>query len=612
MKLDGAQLLMNRYLDGVATAEEREQLARAMRCDPLLRGEFEEIESVHASTQSLFQQLALPEDFSKRVMRRVQDAHVPSDGSLDAVRLPAQRPLRTRRRFTSTHRRRARVYAIVATISAAAALLLAVGVFSGFFASAGIGTRGEATEQDLAEGRQGGPDREELNRTDSSSLPPSRTDKREAPPQGGTPGRTAPVEPAGRSQPEVPDIAPAPQPEVIEHPQPAELEPLSPAQGKDVVKTPEPANPEPVKPADGDTVEQPGTPATEPLEDKTGKTEALPADRVRIGRMLVLNGKADLVNNAGESRPMGEEQELFQGDRVRTSVNGLILVRTDAGDLTVQRGSEVTLESDQLFSLLSGTVALSRGNHQAGTDIAVKGDDFTLYLNHGCAVVERKRRGLAIQKPFGFASVSHEEFGTILLDDASGYELDLEFGKPAAEARKKVLALPGWSAESRSKSAMLAIMPLLKAREYPAREFRYIEDRLPKRLDRVLSQPVSADAVIGFLTESIANNKFDAGTLIMMVNELEAAYLEVTELSPEVITTHAKRAALIGEDFTQWRDYFYRLMRPPVEPKSSGDTDCPNADKVKRGEALPLKKKIVKVPQTPEADDPAAESDPSG
>lgn len=619
MKTDSAQLLINRYLDGVATAEEREQLARAMQVDPLLRNEFEDLESIHASTESLFRQLKLPEDFSARVMRRVQNGGVPSDEVLEAVRLPAQRPLGSRPRPVVAHRKRARVYAIMATISAAAALLLAVGVLTGFFARAGIGTQGlPPADKELAEGRQGGPDVEELNRTDSSSLPPSKTDKREERVKNDTPKQPVPVEPK----------LPEPEPKEVVQPEPAPQDPLP----EDVIKQPEPKEPaipdtpepEPL-PEAKDVVEQPETPEPDPVdpndtvedEPKENKTEALPTDRTRIGRMLILNGKAELVDNAGNGKPMTEEQELFAGDRIRTNVNGLVLLQTESGNLTLHRKSEIKLDSSEMMVLQAGTVALDRDNGHAGTDLAITADAYTMYLNHGCAVIERKRRGLTVEQSFGFASISHDEFGTVLLDEQSGHELDVEFGKPVEEPRAKPIRIPDWSAESRAKVLLLALNESIRNREYPAREFSYVEDRLPNRVEKLMRNTVGQDTVVEFFHRVLDNVLLDGGTLILMVSELEAAYMEVSELTPEVITDHAGRAAMVGENFDEWKDYFYRLMRPPVEPKNppkpvptkGGSKDCPNEcpndDKLKRVENPPQKKKVVKVPQTPEAEDPA-------
>ena len=627
MKLENAQLIMNRYLDGVATDEERAHLARAMKADPLLRSEFEELECVHASTESLFRQLQLPESFSNRVMRRLQHEDVPSDETLEAVRLPAQRPLGSRPKPVVTHRKRARVYAIIASISAAAAVMLAIGVLTGFFARAGIGTQGvNPNEKNLAEGRQGGPDREGLNRTGPSTPSPSNategSDDTEGvdkdTPESPTPNESSLPEPEDNDQPEPQPEEPLP--EIVEQPEPTEPE------------IPDVLEPEPL-PEPTDVVDQPGPPAPVPEtprntpdetveeEPKTGpedsKTEALPTDRVRVGHMLVLNGKAELIDNDGKGKALGEEQELFEGDRIRTSVNGLILLRTDAGDLTLHRKSEVTLKTENEFSLNSGTLALDRNGSQTGSDIAVTAEDYTLYLNHGCAVVERKRRGLVIQKALGFASVSHNEFGTILLDEeAGGYEVDVDFGKPIDESETKTLLMPDWLAESRSRAVMLAVGPALEARGFSNREFKYVEDRLPKQLEKLLRHPAGNDTVTDFILESLDNEVIDGGTLVLMVNEVEIAYFEVTELTPGVISEHARRAAMVAENLDQWKDYFYRLMRPPVEPKNppqplpngnktSGGSDCPNDDKLKRVEKP--KKKIVKVPK--ETEEPEAEED---
>lgn len=611
---------MNRCIDGVATADEREQLARAMKADPMLRAEFEELQSVHASTESLFRQISLPQDFSARVMRRVQRSDVPGDANQESVRLPAQRPLGSRPRSSGTHRRRARVYAIVASFSAAAAMLLALGVLTGFFARAGIGTQGVAPAyQDLAEGRQGGPDVEGLNRTDPSSPPPSVTPKGNGQ-SDFTPTPEDPHEPDASPEHEdstVPRTEPeSAADEVVGSNENRGSEPADPIPVKEVESPPspapdagtvveEPAESEPEAPAPVEPHEPEGA-IEQPDIPREDKTSAAPAERVQLGRMFVLNGRAEMVDSTGGTTALGEEHLLYVGDRIRTSVNGLILLRTESGDVTLYRGSELSLESEGLFALQSGTVALDRSDAQSGTDIAVRADDFTVYLNHGCATVERKRRGLVVQKAIGFASVSHDEFGTVLLDVQSGYDLELEFGKPAGEPKARPQRVSDWLAESRAKTVMLAVQPALAERGYASRELRFVEDRLPTRLEKVLRHPTGSEGVRDFLVDSLANESLDGASLILMVNELEIAYLEVSELSPEVITDHARRAVLAAEDFTQWKDYFYRLMRPPVEPKNppqpvpakGGSTECPNDDKLKRVDTPP-KKKIVKVPQTP-------------
>ncbi|MCB9932472.1 MAG: hypothetical protein H6841_03530 [Planctomycetes bacterium] len=567
MNREQAELLMNRAIDGLASADEREQLARILRANPLLRSEFEDMQAVHVSTESLFRQLALPVDFGARVMRRVQGVEVPSDIGIENVRLPEQRA-HNGRLFATTGpaRRTVRIYALIAAVSAAAAVMLAVGVFSGAFARAGIGT--QALPEDgkaVAEGRRGVPDRGELHRTDSPTPQPLGSNERKTPdgdtvrPEGSsveTPGgkdneaAPAPLPPLPKSEPE----QPAP-PKETQHPDP---------RPEDVVKhEPEPAQPQPE-----DTVEQP-----KPKTPEGGKTSAVPDTREVAGKLLVMSGRAELINEDGSStRLQDKDQQVFCGDRIRTKYGAVVLLQLPGGDVTLGKDTQVVLDSSSSLTLEGGDkgqIALDRGHSHGGSSLEVKCDEYSLFVMSGTAIIERKRRGLNVTKATGFTTITHETFGSLLLDETSGYESEVEFGKEFGQPKAKRVSLPDWSSEARSQAVMMALDPDIQTRQFTqAAERAYLQNKLPGKLEKLLENPACTDCVVTWLRTAIGNEKLEGAAIVKMVGEVEIAYFDFSELNPDVINGHADRAASVAESFDQWREYFYRLMRPPVEPKN--------------------------------------------
>lgn len=625
MNQEHAELLINRAIDGIASRQEREQLASALRADPLLRSEFEEMQSVHASTESLFRQLALPQNFSARIMRRVQGDNIPADDGLESIRLPSHRRsnLAAAPVVTATHRRRARVYAIIASISAAAAMLLALGVFTGFFARSGIGTADAGSSvspdgKEVADGRQGGPDTEEINRTVSSPHQPLVNDGDTGvdTPKNANDSKGPPA-PKGEGQP---DLTPKPEPEEVVKNGGKKTGPESPASepknaggskvGGDLVDGAKPAptespkeiKEEPESPAGPGHAVDVGPKAEPKTEDPTHATEA-PA-RVLLGRVAgILSGRVEISSDQQNWTRISENQELHEGDYVRTKVNGTALLLLDSGSVTLDRQTLVSLKSSHSLALQEGIVALDRESTQHG-DLDLICEDYTLHLSFGCAVVERKRRGLSVQKAVGFASLSHDEFGSVLLDTDSGYTIEAEFGKVADEPKSSVILLPDWSGEARSQLVMLGLDSALSDREFAVRERSYVTSRLPGGVEKLTQFPTTTGSVRDFLKDAIGNEKLNGAAIIKLVGEVQVAYSDVTELTPDVINGHAGRAALVAEDYDQWRDYFWRLMRPPVQPKtppaaqpSSGETDCPlEKDKLKRVDNPPRKPIVKKVP----------------
>ena len=95
-----------------------------------------------------------------------------------------------------------------------------------------------AVETELAEGRQGGPDREELNRTDSSSLPPSKTNHRG---ESAADDTTTPEKPDAQPEREAPDFVESPEPETPESRDPVSKPDPQPKATVEEPRTPEPA-----------------------------------------------------------------------------------------------------------------------------------------------------------------------------------------------------------------------------------------------------------------------------------------------------------------------------------------------------------------------------------
>ncbi|MCG3185138.1 MAG: hypothetical protein ICCCNLDF_03326 [Planctomycetes bacterium] len=576
MNREQAELLMNRAIDGLASAAEREQLARMLRGNPLLRSEFEDMQATHASTESLFRQIALPVDFSARVMRRVQGVEVPSDTSLENVRLPEQRAHNGRLLATAgPARRTVRIYAIIAAVSAAAAVMLAVGVFSGAFARAGIGTQGSAETltddgKTVAEGRRGVPDRGEFNRTDSPTPQPLGSNGAQKPD-----GSARQPEGSSVTGPETNgnDSAPLPQPpkrEVKDIPTPPAPEEIRPEPApEDIVEQPGTEPEQPIQPKD--TVEQP-----KPEEPEGGKTVAEPARRDPVGKLLIMSGRAELMNADGSvTRLQDKDQQIFNGDRIRTRYGAVVLLQLPGGDVTLGKDTQVKLDSDSSLTLEQydgsdkGQLSLDRGHGHAGSSIAVTCEDYSLYVMSGTTVIERKRRGLSVAKASGFSTITHETFGSLLLDESSGYESDIDFGKEFSPPKAKRVSLPDWSSEARSQAVMLALDPDIQARKFSlAAERSYVQNKLPGKLEKLLEHPACTDCVVTWLRTAIRNEKLEGAAIVKMVGEVEIAYFDVSELAPDVINGHADRAAQVAESFDQWREYFYRLMRPPVEPKN--------------------------------------------
>ena len=606
MNREHQHLLINRAVDGAASVEEREELARALKADPLLRSELDDTEAVHTATTSLFRQLALPEDFSKRVMRRIQGVEVPADAQVDSVRLPAVRPANGRAaKIVSTHRRRARIYAIVAFVSAAASLLLAIGVLTGAFSNNTTGTTTTEEGTKAADGRRGVPDTGNPTPHRDSHPQPPLIDDRTAPdgdavdsPEAKDPGVVDPAsKPEGQRDPRDPAEKPESKPEQPVDPKDPGIEPGTP---EEVVK----GEPEPEP--EGVVEDQPD-PSREPEGSEAAAT-------VVLGRMLVLSGQVHLVGADGSLTRLDDDQPIHAGDRLRTKWNAVVMLQLGGGDVTLGKDTEVSIESESVLRLEEcdgkekGMIAVDRNAGHSGGTFEVACGEYSLFAMSGATVLERKSYGMDITKAVGFATLTHEVFGSILFTEESGYEAKVRFGKEYETPKALNVTLPDWSAETRAQAVMLSLGDVLAARKFTeSRERSYVNTNLPLKLKKLMAYPTTTDSAFEFLSGAIEREQFNGASLVKMAGEVENAYAEVTELSPDVVNSHAGRAAMVAENYEQWHDYFYRLMRPPVEPKGQPQTpvpvpDCPNDKKMKRVDK-PQPRKVIKPAPVPEESD---------
>ncbi len=587
MSRERVELLMNRAIDGALSDEDREHLARALNADPLLRSEYEELQTTNASLESMFRQVALPLDFSSRVMRRVrddiQDGRVPADMRADSVRLDpvsarsSRLPLSEARQGARQVRmrsaqRKVRIYATVATISAAAALLLALGVMTNFFSRTAPNT-GAPRESTLAEDRGGVPRTEGDNRTDPSRSTPKGG---EAPKPNGegashASSRDSIGSGAGPDNESLPPIVPDESDKgnsgITEKPDSS-----NPGAGNGAdsgANTPEQPQPEnPGTPIDPDPL-PPSSPEIDngkpdPTDDrKTTGTAPVSPERVKFGRMMVLSGKAEVEGTDGKWTLLADDSEVHSGSRMRMNVNGLALIQTENGNVALGKGARVRLADAATVSVEEGNITLERGErgqHSGNALVAIL-DEYRFDLHSGFGVVARKKQGFEIHMVLGTGQVSHNLLGTMAM--AAGTEFETTFAaKSMKEPRQAPQQLPDWCGDSRAIAVLAKLESDLTAREFNSRERRDLDRNLRSALERLLAHAVSAEAVVSALQYAIANRKLSGSDLVKVVKELETAMAEATDIAPDAICGFAGRAALVAESQAEWRDFFYRLMRP--------------------------------------------------
>lgn len=578
MRQEELNILMQRAIDGALSGNERAMLSRALRGDPVLKAEFEELQAAHAATEQLFRQIALPTDFSAGVMRRIQGTSVPADASLEGVRFPGPRSLKGRRASISRmHRRRLRLYNLVAVATAAAALVIAAAVVMGTFAN----TPTQAPQgivSDVGESLVGS-DVGGDHRTDSSA---SDIEGREAP---------VLIEDTGAS----PDAAPSrlqTEPERVHQPDhDATVEDgarETPERARpDVVERPdtEPVQTEPARPV----VE---TPAREPEPTSTPDGTATAAPPRDLGKLLVLSGRAEVLGRDGNWTRLSDDQSIFEGAQVRTNVNGVAMLSLSNGTLVLGRGAVVQFSQDDSPSLLGGEVTLERAHHGDGPELMLRCEDFTVSLAHGCAIVSRKRRGVSVRQGIGFATVMNDQ-GVQYLEGSR--ESDLEFGRQPSEPREAKVMLPDWSGDSRANSVLAAIDHALMAREWRSAERRYVDRTLSTVLRRSMRHPVEREHMVTFLEAVVGNTSLSGQDVCRIAADVETSFVEESAFTPGELARFAGTAADSVTDFAGWQSAYKLLLRPvqpaarPTRPAPHGTPtpdDCPDAerDRVKRVE----------------------------
>lgn len=606
MNREYLSLLIQRSLDGALSTAEREELARALRDDALLRAEAEEMKAVHACTESLFRQLALPTDFSQRVMKRLQAQGVPADEALASPRV-------RRRRGVYRPARASRSLIWVSGIAAAAIVALAVSLI--FQLSGPARQTQTSTGPSLAGGNPGVPEPSGGNRTDP--LNPSSGNREASGP---------------RPEASQPDPAPAVTPGA-DLPSGSEVKRTPDETRPDRPGAPDQGNPAPEVPAGGAAVETPKPEAqpeaaqpdarveSEPSR-KTGADPApvAPGESPVLAKLNILGGRAEMLGADGKWKSLANDEEIRRGAQIRTNSNGNASILFPDGAVTLAKGSALTLLDKDQVSLDSGTLALDRPNARDGESLAVRCDAYTVFVLHGNAMVRRKTRGIELQHFVGLSTITHEELGSVVFDQPAAYEM--EFGKdyPAIKPAGTLLA-PDWVADARSAGLLAAIEPKLSERFAGApRERREIDKNLPRALRRLMAFPLDQASALEFLTRALDNYRLDAATVVRMVGEVETAIVEIKDAVPNTVAYNAARAAMLGTvtDFSSWRDSFLRLARgetqrpPQASVPRKSTTEVIEAGKLRRVDTPPPTPKPVPKPEAePKPEEPAKE-EPAG
>lgn len=567
MNRERLQILVSRSLDAPLGASERDELARALKADPLLRSEAEDLRAAHTATESMFRQIALPADFAKRTMARLHGHQALADevdASSESLRLPVPRKLAPTPLQVRSGRRVATI-AAVASFAAAAALFVTIGAAMGVFSSKPAQPVGTESRT-LATGGQGVPGIEGNNRTDPKTLSPETG---EAPGSVRTPGAShhdkGIVTPSGTpgnggAAPEQPaPVVPAPR-DVVKQPEPA-----NPANPKEAPAPVVPGTEEP-QPESGPVVEEPASPNptveggnTEPGGDGRS-TAAGTTEAPVVGMLTVLNGRAEVLSAEGQWLAIEESTELREGARVRTSANGVAALRTSCGAFTLGKGSAARLGEQCCLVLEDGSVALDCSTGEADSYLELHSGDYVFALSAGSAVLERRRRSLEVSHALGVGTLLHNELGSVVFDVSSTLRVELD--KPFDAPKVQTVMLPDWCADSRAQVVYTELELAIETRSFSAPERRYLDRSLPRSLEQLMRRPISALAAREFLTRGLENSRLDADSLCRMAGEVETAVVESPDYTPDQVCEFAGKAAFDAIDFTSWRENFYGLMRP--------------------------------------------------
>ncbi|MCC6574787.1 MAG: hypothetical protein IT462_13490 [Planctomycetes bacterium] len=575
MNRERIELLMNRSLDGAASREEKEELARALKADPVIKTEFDELAGVHNSLNSLFTKLALPKDFNKRVMRRVQPQDIPSDMNMQAVQavsetapliqLPLRRSSRMQAAGTPAGRKSGRLipmFVSIGAVSAAAALLIVIGMVTGIIGTANTPKTGPASDYQ-AERSGGVPRVPGHHRTDPGVAKPEReaSDGNKSPSEA-SPGitkpepapvkRDGPVNAQDGAKPEVRN----PEPKVgPENPQPEEpVVPESPLPE-------EPVTPEPK----GEVVEKPVTPAEGPTSTQGRRV---------IGTMAVITGKAHYQAEDGKWAEFAHGADVREGANVRTSQGGIAILRLPYGAVVMGNDSNVQLmEEAHRLTLVKGEVTLERGRLDAGEDGANDGaleaifDGSTLRLEQGTTLIERRNnKKVEIHQIIGGCAVLR---GADVMAVSNGQMVAVNAGSAFEKPVSRAYLLEGWAGKARAEMVMSAISEGLASRNAKSSE----ATSLRGALERVLRLELSSDLTSLFLGSVLSKEmlvkelpapSFKVSDMLAMLGTVDSALAEQKarpkeDMSYDVLMEFAVAALDSSDTVAQWQAAFKRL-----------------------------------------------------
>lgn len=581
MNREHLDILMNRAIDGKASPPEREELARALLADPTLRAEYDELTGAHLSTVALFERLELPEDFTSRVMRKVQPDHVPTDADLTAiiedsdlgtqlVAEPEPSPAPATRR-TALLRRQATVTTILSSIgafSAAAALFIAIGFLTGI-----IGSNKSQPQPEVSGNPAGGPS------GGKNPAPVQPAPKRES----GTPGEA-------RSEPGVPD---SPKPKMPDTPAPKvgeeEEDKLPPVEKnppkedhvephKDPVAPKEDSAPrksdEPSK--DGANVEgsesKPDVPKdpgkSEPSKEEVGpkssqspnqpeNTDPQPKSTQPAavwGNMLSApSGRVTLLDESGKPVVLDSEVELRVGMKLSTSANCVSVFNwRGGGHFAAGRRTTVILAAEG-FAFESGEMAVDFYGEKNTPSVAFGG--YALSVKSGMVLLEYKTaKKVAISQSSGQSVLKLGE-QTLVIE--AGAQVAVEFGKMPASPKLKPFVLPEWCGVVRREISLAHLEKQLASRKLSSSETTRLQDQIV-RMGRL---PHKAYALTAFMNRVLEIEGFAVKDLIAMLGDIEEAFQANQELTLDETIGLATMCTCEVKNYADWYKRFSGKLR---------------------------------------------------
>ncbi|MHC4841452.1 MAG: anti-sigma factor family protein [Planctomycetota bacterium] len=563
MNREHINIVMNRIIDGEANATEREELSRALKADPMLSEEYAEMQLVHRATENLFNELRLPQSFSKNVMDRLQPRGV-DDANVDSVRLPSLRSHSGGHRHVAHPKPRKNVFTLVASLASAAAILLTAGIL---FASMSNNTVTEdpnslVSDDDGSVSVDNGdnrtdplasdPKRGDAPEQNSEASPESSETVKNGPDSEGDSNKKSPHEESLpekipgetiiKNGPESEDVSPPETPEqpvkgpVVED---EDETPILPEKPEDVVEGPEKNNGE---------------------DDR--KTDVTPENRRKIGSMTVLAGHLLAFRN-GDWHKLDADAEILEGSRLKTNVNGVVMLELDYGRITLGKGSEVEFSNDSTVEVLDGEVSVSRNSLDMTGTLTVTAKNLTWTQLEGVSVVELKRSGIELKNVVGKGQLYNENNGVIEVEN--GYEVRADFEKDLKEGRAKRLTAPDWNADSRAVYMTDMLAPVISDRGYADKELKYLNRYLLRDLSKLMRQPVHADGLFDALSASVNNVCLSGPDLITIVDEIDRAVFKHQNRLTEELMVFATDAGDQAENMDNWKLLFAHQITPPVK-----------------------------------------------